>query len=231
MTTTEAPTLEQAGGVLTPGELKTIKRYQDAVNYLSAAQIYLKTNPLLEEPLKPEHIKDRLLGHWGTAPGINMVYAHLNRLILKTDASVLRVTGPGHGAAASMANMYIEGAMTDDELNALFTGYGYAARIVDYNERTDEDMTAAVAWAYDEIRAIQTQAREGRTPERPCWPMIILRMPKGLGGPKEVDGKPVEGSFLSHQVHLQLPRVYRSHQTARVGTTGEPPVRHQLLDI
>jgi len=88
-------------------------RYRRAVDYLAAAQIYLQANPLLEEPLRPEHIKERLLGHWGTAPGINMICAHLNRLIRRTGASVLMITGPGHGAAANMANMFIEGTLTE----------------------------------------------------------------------------------------------------------------------
>ena len=94
-------------------ESDAVLRYRRAVDYLAAAQIYLKANPLLEEPLKPEHIKDRLLGHWGTAPGINLVYVHLNRLIARTDANVLLITGPGHGAAANMANMYLEGTLTE----------------------------------------------------------------------------------------------------------------------
>src|SRR6266516_5955471 len=96
-----------------PPESDSVKRYRRAVDYLAAAQIYLKANPLLEEPLAPEHIKDRLLGHWGTAPGINLVCVHLNRLIRRTDASVLLITGPGHCAAANMANMYIEGTLTE----------------------------------------------------------------------------------------------------------------------
>src|SRR6266498_1316712 len=87
--------------------------YRRATNYLAAAQIYLKDNCLLEEPLRPEHIKDRLLGHWGTCPGINLVYAHLNRLIQARDASVLLITGPGHGAAANLANLYLEGTLAD----------------------------------------------------------------------------------------------------------------------
>lgn len=95
------------------GELEVVARYRRTVNYLAAAQIYLKDNPLLEEPLRPEHIKDRLLGHWGTAPGINLIYAHFNRLILATDANILLITGPGHGAAANLANMYLEGTLTD----------------------------------------------------------------------------------------------------------------------
>ena len=92
---------------------EAVARYRRAVDYLAAAQIYLKANPLLEEPLRPQHIKDRLLGHWGTAPGINLVYVHLNRLIQRTGANVLLITGPGHGAAANMANMYLEGTLAD----------------------------------------------------------------------------------------------------------------------
>ncbi|HEX7077202.1 MAG TPA: phosphoketolase family protein [Candidatus Eisenbacteria bacterium] len=100
-----------ATGAIT--DLDRLARYRRAVDYIAAAQIYLKANPLLNEPLRPEHIKDRLLGHWGTAPGINLIYAHLNRLILETGASVLLVTGPGHGAAANMANLWLEGTITE----------------------------------------------------------------------------------------------------------------------
>ena len=92
---------------------EAVARYRRAVDYLAATQIYLKANPLLEEPLRPEHIKDRLLGHWGTAPGINLVYTHLNRLILSTGASIMLVTGHGHGAAANMANMFLEGTISE----------------------------------------------------------------------------------------------------------------------
>ena len=92
---------------------EAVARYRRAVDYLAAAQIYLKANPLLEEPLAIEHIKERLLGHWGTAPGINLVITHLNGLIRRTDASILLITGPGHGAAANMANMYIDGTLTE----------------------------------------------------------------------------------------------------------------------
>src|SRR4030067_3652501 len=90
-----------------------VARYRRAVNYLAAGQIYLRDNPLLDKPLRPEHIKDRLLGHWGTAPGINLVYAHLNRLSLRTHAGILLITGPGHGAAANLANMHLEGTLTE----------------------------------------------------------------------------------------------------------------------
>jgi len=304
-----------------------VARYRRAVNYLAAAQIYLRDNPLLEEPLRPEHIKDRLLGHWGTSPGINLVYAHLNRLILRTDANILLITGPGHGAAANLANMYLEGTlaeyfpdltldrvglarflksfswpdafpshlapgypgviheggelgyalstafgaaldnpdlivacivgdgeaetgptagawhsnkflnpatdgavlpilhlngfkianptifgtMADYELNALFIGYGYLVRIVELSDRIDHDMDAATTWAYNEIRTLQKGARSGKPVERPRWPMLILRTPKGWTGPKEIDGRRVEGSFLSHQVPAKEARTNPNH--------------------
>lgn len=96
-----------------PSLAERLRRYRRVADYIAAAQIYLRANPLLEEPLRPEHIKERLLGHWGTAPGINLVYAHLNQLVRETDASVLLITGPGHGAAANMANLWIEGTLTE----------------------------------------------------------------------------------------------------------------------
>ncbi|CAG1065776.1 xylulose-5-phosphate/fructose-6-phosphate phosphoketolase [uncultured bacterium] len=292
------------------------ERYFRAVNYLSAAQIYLKANPLMEEPLKLEHIKERLLGHWGTAPGINLTYLHLNRLILKTHASVLLVTGPGHGAAANISNMYIEGTLTeyqreltrdrkglekllqwfswpdkfpshlnpalpgvileggelgyalstsygaaldnpelivaciigdgeaetgptagswhsnkfmnpakdgavlpilhlngfkiasptvygtmsDEELTALFTGFGYSVFIVNAGQDVHGKFDATLDAAYKQIRDLQAAWKSGKTAERPKWPMIILRTPKGWTGPKTLDGKMVEGSFRSHQV-------------------------------
>lgn len=304
------------------GDERAVARYRRTVDYLAAAQIYLKANPLLEQPLRPEHIKDRLLGHWGTAPGINLLYVHLNRLINRTDASILLVTGPGHGAAANMANMFLEGTLTEfypkvthdragiehllkafswpygfpshlspalpgiiheggelgyalstafgaaldnpglivacivgdgeaetgptagawhgtkflnpatdgavlpilhlngfkisnptitatmstDEITALFTGLGYAVRVVEYGERLDADTETALGWAYQEIRAIQKAARSGAIPVRPRWPLIVLRTPKGLGCPKEIGGEPIEGTFRSHQVPVKDPK-------------------------
>ena len=90
-----------------------LPRYLRTTNYLAAAQIYLQDNVLLRERLRPEHIKDRLLGHWGTCPGINLVYAHLNQLILREDVDAMLVTGPGHGAPANLANLYLEGTLHD----------------------------------------------------------------------------------------------------------------------
>ena len=301
---------------LSEKQLKQIDTYWRSANYLSAAQIYLKDNFLLEEPLKPEHIKDRLLGHWGTAPGINLVYIHLNRLIHRTDANILLITGPGHGSAANLANMYLEGtlteffpdftqdkaglgkfiksfswpngfpshlypglpgviheggelgyalatafgaaldnpdlivacivgdgeaetgptatawhnskflnpvtdgavlpilhlnsfkianptifaSMTDENLLQLFQGYGYLVQIVDYSDNLHNDLNSTFSWAYDNIRKLQQDALSGQIPERSLWPMIILKTPKGLTGPKQIDGKQIEGSFRAHQV-------------------------------
>ena len=306
---------------------ESMQRYRRAVNYLAAAQIYLADNPLLREPLHPEHIKERLLGHWGTAPGINLVYQHLNKLILGTEQSVLLVTGPGHGAAANLANMYLEGTlseffpeltrdeqglrtflkwfswpnafpshltpdypgviheggelgyalstafgaaldnpqllvacivgdgeaetgptaaawhstkflnpctdgavlpilhvnghkianptifgtMTDPELEQLFGGYGWAVRFVELSDHIDEDMEAAMDWAYREIGKIQLDARGGMTVERPRWPMLVLKTPKGWTGPRTVDGKAVEGTHRSHQVPAKDPRTNPEH--------------------
>ncbi|NGX61008.1 MAG: Xylulose-5-phosphate phosphoketolase [Chlamydiae bacterium] len=93
------------------GELEKIERYWKTANFLAASEIYLKENFLLQEPLKPEHIKDRLLGHWGTTPGINLIYAHLNRLIRAHNLDLFLVTGPGHGAPGNLANLYLEGSL------------------------------------------------------------------------------------------------------------------------
>ena len=98
---------------LAEDEVHALDQYFSAANYLGAAQIYLCENCLLEEPLRAEHIKPRLLGHWGTIPGINFIYAHLNRLIRHTQQSVLLITGPGHGAPANLANLYLEGTLSE----------------------------------------------------------------------------------------------------------------------
>jgi xylulose-5-phosphate/fructose-6-phosphate phosphoketolase len=296
-------------------ELEAIARYRRATNYLAVAQIYLKDNVLLDQPLKPEHIKDRLLGHWGTSPGINLIYAHLNRLIRRYDVNMLLVTGPGHGAPANLANLYLEGSlleyypeltldksglerfvkqfswpggfpshlypgipgtiheggelgyalatsfgaimdnpdlvvacivgdgeaetgptatawhsykyidpaesgavlpilhlngykissptiygtMSDEELMHLFTGYGYQVRIVGDSD-LDADLYGSMDWAYQEISRIQQAARSGDRISKPQWPMLILRSPKGISGIKEMDEKPIEGSYRSHQV-------------------------------
>src|SRR5712671_1977177 len=98
---------------LTPEELRKMNAYWRAANYLSAGQIYLYDNPLLLEPLKIEHIKPRLLGHWGTTPGLNFIYAHLNRLIREHDLDMIYVIGPGHGGPGLVAHSYLEGSYTE----------------------------------------------------------------------------------------------------------------------
>ena len=306
---------------LSATELDLIDAYWRAANYLSVGQIYLLDNPVLKEPLKAEHVKPRLLGHFGTTPGLNFVYAHLNRAIRARDVSAIFITGPGHGGPGLVANAYLEGTyselyphvsgdeeglralfrqfsfpggipshvapetpgsiheggelgyalshafgaafdnpdllvacvvgdgeaetgplatswhsnkflnpVTDGavlpilhlngykianptvlariperELVALFEGYGWRALIV--SSELDEPpasahqrFAAALDEALDDIRLFQEQARSGRSTERPRWPMLILRTPKGWTGPREVDGLQVEGTWRSHQV-------------------------------
>src|SRR5208283_1106873 len=98
---------------LTPDELRKTDAYWRAANYLSVGQIYLYDNPLLKRPLKREHVKPRLLGHWGTTPGLNLVYVHLNRLIKKLDLNVIYIAGPGHGGPGLVANTYLEGTYSE----------------------------------------------------------------------------------------------------------------------
>ena len=100
-------------GPLSADELALMQRYWQAANYLTVGQIYLQANPLLRQPLRPEHIKPRLLGHWGTSPGLNLIYVHLNRLIKEHDANVIYLAGPGHGGPALVANVYLEGTYSE----------------------------------------------------------------------------------------------------------------------
>ncbi|MBA3765619.1 MAG: phosphoketolase family protein [Acidobacteria bacterium] len=315
---------------LAADELRALDMYWRAANYLGVAQIYLRDNCLLEEPLEAAHIKPRLLGHWGTVPGINFIYAHLNRLVRQGEQSVLLVTGPGHGAPANLANLYLEGtlaefypeltqtkdgitrlvsqfsmpggfpshlspatpgciheggelgyalatafgaafdspdlivacivgdgeaetgptatawhstkylnpardgavlpilhlngykissrtifgAMSDEELNDLFRGYGYDVHIVNAQGETVDErggahraMAEAMDAAYESIRRIGREAqRGGQGAERPRFPMLILRSPKGWTCPAEIDGKPLEGSYRAHQVPIEKPQ-------------------------
>src|SRR5947209_422815 len=102
-----------AGEPLSADEVALVEAYWRAANYLSVGQIYLLENPLLREPLRPEHVKPRLLGHFGTTPGLNLIYAHLNRAILRRDLSVIYVTGPGHGGPGLVAQSYLEGVYSE----------------------------------------------------------------------------------------------------------------------
>ncbi|GAB2813698.1 phosphoketolase family protein [Lentzea nigeriaca] len=295
-------------------DLSLVDAYWRAANYLSAGQIYLMDNPLLTEPLAPEHIKPRLLGHWGTTPGLNFVYAHLNRVIKERDLEVLFVTGPGHGGPALLANTWLEGTYSEtypdvprdgegmrrlfrqfsfpggvpshvapevpgsiheggelgyslahafgaafdnpdlivacvvgdgeaetgplatswhankflnpvrdgavlpilhlngykianpsllariprDELDALLRGYGYTPYYVEGDE--PDVMHARMAEVLDQV--VGEIARIKVRTDRPRWPMIVLRSPKGWTGPSEVDGVPVENTWRAHQVPL-----------------------------
>jgi xylulose-5-phosphate/fructose-6-phosphate phosphoketolase len=305
---------------LSDEEKSRMNAYWRAANYLSVGQIYLLANPLLREALKIEHIKPRLLGHWGTTPGLNFIYVHMNRLIKKFDLDAIYIAGPGHGGPGLVANTYLEGSytefypniqeseegmrrlfkqfsfpggipshaapetpgsiheggelgysiahacgaafdhpdlfvccvvgdgeaetgalaaswhsnkfmnpardgavlpilhlngykianptilarMSDAELAQLFAGYGYDPYFV---EGHDPDimhqlMAGTLDTVVAEIRSIQDKARNQGVTERPLWPMIILRTPKGWTGPRVVDGKPVEGTWRAHQVPL-----------------------------
>jgi xylulose-5-phosphate/fructose-6-phosphate phosphoketolase len=119
MTETSAATIEPAAhaGPLSQGELELMDAYWRAANYLSVGQIYLYDNPPLKEPLTLEHIKPRLLGHWGTTPGLDFIYVHLNRIIKAHDLSMIFICGPGHGGPAMVANTYLEGTCSEPFTN------------------------------------------------------------------------------------------------------------------
>src|SRR5213595_3786038 len=102
-----------ASSPMSPEELRSIDAWWRAANYLGVGQIYLLDNPLLREPLRLEHVKPRLLGHWGTTPGLNLVYAHMNRAIRARDLNAIYVTGPGHGGPGLVANTYLEGTYSE----------------------------------------------------------------------------------------------------------------------
>ena len=130
--------IETASGSFSAEDLARIDAYWRAANYLSVGQIYLLDNPLLHEPLKPEHIKPRLLGHWGTTPGLNFVYAHMNRVIRNWDLNAMYVIGPGHGGPGIVANAYLEGTYTEvyphitrdaDGMRALFRQFSFPGGI------------------------------------------------------------------------------------------------------
>ena len=321
MATTHSETLPGISGTPSPlskEELRKIDAYWRAANYLSVGQIYLYKNALLREPLKLEHIKPRLLGHWGTTPGLNFIYVHFNRIIKKNDLNVIYICGPGHGGPGMVANTYLEGTyselypnipqnesgmqklfkqfsfpggipshaapetpgsiheggelgyalshasgaafdnpdllvccvvgdgeaetgplatgwhinkfltpgrdgavlpilhlngykianptvlgrMSDNELTQLFCGYGWKPFFVegDRPEAMHQLMAGTMDTIVKEIQSIQRDFSGTRDGQRPTWPMIILRSPKGWTGPKTVDGKQVEGTWRAHQV-------------------------------
>ena len=303
-------------------EFEMLNKYFNAVNYLSACQLYLLDNPLLEEPLKMEHIKKNIVGHWGTVPGQNFIYTHLNRVISKYDLNMIYISGPGHGGNAMIANTYLEGSysetypnitmdkeglkklfkqfsfpggvsshvapetpgsiheggelgyslshafgavldnkdlicacvvgdgeaetgplstswhinkfinpktdgavlpilhlngykianptvfarISDDELVSFFRGCGYLPFIVSDDEimSMHQNMANTLDKCIELIRGIWNNARNNDEEKRPIWPMIILKTKKGWTGPKEVDGKKVEGTFRAHQVPITI---------------------------
>jgi xylulose-5-phosphate/fructose-6-phosphate phosphoketolase len=305
---------------LSDKERTLIDAYWRAANYLSVGQIYLYDNPLLKAPLSKDHIKPRLLGHWGTTPGLNFIYVHLNRLIRKHDFDMIYITGPGHGGPGLVANAYLEGTYSEvypnitqdeagmkrlftqfsfpggipshvapetpgsiheggelgyclshaygaafdnpdlivacvvgdgeaetgplatswhsnkflnpatdgavlpilhlngykianpcvlarishEELDHLFRGYGYTPHFVEGHEpeKMHELMAATLDTAIGEIRRMKDDARRDGFKQRPRWPMIVLRTPKGWTCPKEIDGKRTEGYWRSHQVPM-----------------------------
>lgn len=296
--------------------LITVDAAWRAANYLAAGQIYLCDNPLLQRPLQPSDIKARLLGHWGTTPGLNFIYAHLNRLIVDHDLDMMFVAGPGHGGPALTANTWLEGSYSElcpaigqdatgmlklfrqfsfpggigshatpeipgslheggelgyslahaygvafdrpdlivacvigdgeaetgalatawhsnkflnpmrdgtvlpilhlngykianptvlasiphDELKALLHGYGYTPYFVEGDQ--PQAMHVRMAQVLEEILATIRRIKHNVSPERPLWPMIVLRSPKGWTGPASVDGTKVEGTWRAHQVPL-----------------------------
>lgn len=315
--------IEKDKAPLTPDELRLMNAYWRACNYLCVGMIYLRDNPLLREPLSPRHFKNRLLGHWGSDPGQSFTWIHLNRVIRKHDLDMIFISGPGHGAPATLANSYLEGyysevypdrsldeagllrffrqfsfpggvgshctpetpgsiheggelgyslshaygaafdnpdlivacvvgdgeaetgplatswhsnkflnpirdgavlpilhlngykianptilaRITHEELEALFRGYGYTPYFV---EGSDPDtmhqrMAAVMDECISAIRSVQREARRSGKFERPRWPMIVLRSPKGWTGPKEVDGHKVEDFWRAHQVPVLDP--------------------------
>ena len=308
---------------LSPDLLQKMHAYWRAANYISVGQIYLRSNPLLEEPLTLDHVKPRLLGHWGTTPGLNLLYVHLNRLIKEHDLNMMYVIGPGHGGPGIVAHSYLEGSYTEhypaiersrnglerlfrqfswprgipshvspetpgsiheggelgyslahaygaafdnpdlivacvigdgeaetaalaaswhsnkflnpardgavlpilhlngfkianptllarisrEELVNLLRGYGHEPHFVEGDDPmvVHQLLAATFDTVLAQIHKIQHAARSaGDTagPERPRWPMVVLRTPKGWTGPKFVDGKPVEGTWRAHQVPI-----------------------------
>ena len=310
-------------------ELAALDRWWRAANYLSVGQIYLLDNALLAEPLVSAHVKPRLLGHWGTTPGLNFVYAHLNRVIRARDLNMMFVAGPGHGGPAVVANAWLDGTYSetypdvtndangmrrlfrqfsfpggipshaspetpgsiseggelgyslvhsygaafdnpdlvvacvigdgeaetgalatswhsnkfldpvhdgavlpilhlngykianptvlaripDDELTKLLEGYGHTVYRVEGDDPTTmhQEMAATLDAICDHITDIQAASRNGAGGERPRWPVLVLRSPKGWTGPAEVDGLPVEGTWRSHQVPLTAVRSNPEH--------------------
>ena len=305
---------------LSDEDLRKIDAYWRACHYLAVGMIYLRDNPLLKEPLKPEHVKHRLLGHWGASPALSFTYLHCNRLIKKYDLDMIFMAGPGHGAPGVLGPVYLEGTYSEfypdktfdelgmqkffkqfsfpghigshvtpetpgsiheggelgysvshaygavldnpdlivtcvvgdgesetgplatawhsnkfinpirdgavlpvlnlngykianptilarishEELEFLFRGYGYTPYFVEGRDPAEmhQKMAATMELCVNDIRAIQQECRNSGNAERPRWPLIVLRTPKGWTGPQEVDGHKVEDFWRAHQVPM-----------------------------
>src|ERR671933_224707 len=222
-----------AAGPLVAEELRLLDAYWRAANYLSVGQIYLLDNPLLREPLRPEHIKPRLLGHFGTVPGLNLVYAHLNRTIRARDLDAIHEGGElgyslahAFGAAYDNPGLLVACVVGDGEAET-----GPLATSWHSNKFLNPEQDGAVlpilhlngykianpiVVAGDEPEAVHQAfaAALGEaldTVDAAKRPMIVLRTPKGWTGPKEVDGVPVEGTWRSHQVPVLAARENPEH--------------------
>jgi len=314
---------------LTPGMLRKIHAYWRAANYVSVGQIYLYDNPLLKRPLEISDVKPLVVSHWGTTPGQNFIYAHLNRVINKYDLDMFYIAGPGHGGPAIVGNVYLEGTWSDvypnvtqdeaglkelfkqfsfpggisshvapttpgsiheggelgyslshafgaafdnpglivvcvigdgeaetgplatswqsnkfldpvtdgavlpilhlngykisnptilarierEELEQFLRGCGWAPLFVegDDPDTMHELMATAMEAVIEDIRRMQSIARNQDNPTRPRWPMIVLRSPKGWTGPKVVDGLQIEGTFRAHQVPMLVDPDHLDH--------------------
>ena len=307
-----------ASGPLTAEALRRMHAWWRACNYLAVGMIYLRDNPLLREPLTVDHVKHRLLGHWGASPALSFVWTHLNRLIKRNGLDMIFMAGPGHGAPGVLGPAYLEGTYSEvypdksedlngmrkffkqfsfpghigshvtpetpgsiheggelgyslshaygaaldnpdlivtcvvgdgeaetgplatawhsnkfinplrdgavlpilnlngykianpallarishEELESLFVGYGYAPYFIEGEDTSEmhQKMAATLDEAIGRIRSVQRAARSSNKAERPHWPMIVLRTPKGWTGPKQIKGHKAEGSWRSHQV-------------------------------
>jgi len=159
---------------LSAEELRQIDAYWRAANYLSVGQVYLLDNPLLREPLRPEHIKPRLLGHFGTVPGLNLIYVHLNRAIRQRDLDAIYITGPGHGGPAVVANAWLEGTYTELYPTSAVTNMGYSTCSASFRSPAGSRVTRLPRLPARSMRAASS-ATPFLTPSAPpsttriCW--------------------------------------------------------------
>src|SRR5437667_388636 len=211
---------------LSPELLRKMDAWWRASNYLSVAQIYLYDNPLLKQPLKLAHIKPRLLGHWGTTPGLKFIYAHLNRVIKEQNLNMIYITGPGHGGPGLVANAYLEGTYSEvypniaqdaNGMRRLFKQFSFPGGIPSHvapetpgsiheGGELGYSLSHAFGAAFDNpdllVACVIGDGEAETGPLATSWHSNILRSPKGWSGPKVIDGKPTEGSFRSHQVPM-----------------------------